>query len=190
MCGTKAAEYKFKIGDKVKVLKNDDGKDSDLDQSVVGKTGVVTRVLSYMGQWPYVVEIDGHEFDDSFGEDELQLYTPTVFSGGDRAILTKIENGFGEDQSEAYNLPMVVELRSEDTHPAYDFQAYAEDGRFVSAVKAKYLHPTDGKFPEPPETEEDEADENEDEDGTIEINGSTYALEDVMRRLETLEPLN
>lgn len=99
----------------------------------------------------------------------VEKETGDSFKVGDRAILTKIENGYGEDLSEGYNLPMVVVLASRDEHPSYDYQARDESGNFVSAVKAKYLHRTDGKFPV----------EEEKDRQTIDINGNTYYLEDV-----------
>lgn len=57
------------------------------------------------------------------------------FKAGDKVLLNKVENAFG-DLSHHEELPIVVELRETD-HSSYDFEAYTLDGEYYSLVFAK-----------------------------------------------------
>jgi ribosomal protein L21E len=76
-----AKVYKFKVGDKVKVVKINSSKGlCDIDNCFVGKTGTITT-KDYCSRWPYKVEFKeaAERYNELkniyiFEEDELELY--------------------------------------------------------------------------------------------------------------------
>lgn len=68
------------------------------------------------------------------------------FKIGDIVILNKIENKYGEDQSEGHGLPKKVTIVKEDD--VYDFTVHDTfDGEFVTHVDAKNLSPVEPETP-------------------------------------------
>ena len=59
---------------------------------------------------------------------------------GDEVILTKIENAYGQNQSNRFKLPMVVRIRAyESSNSSYDYEVETLDGKGLSSVFEKNL---------------------------------------------------